>query len=68
MDSQTAVKELVDVGYVMTVVDGVKMLGIKDQEEYLVLVDGEHLDVLVDATVVILVEWVLFAFLGSNIL
>ena len=71
MDSQIAVKvkDPMDVGFVITVVVIVRVLGKQVQEEYLALVDGEHLDVLVTLVfVVILVEWVQFASHLTNIL
>tara|TARA_B100001113_G_scaffold348433_1_gene342287 strand:- start:1762 stop:1977 length:216 start_codon:yes stop_codon:yes gene_type:complete len=71
MDSQIAVKvkDPMDVGFVITVVDIARVLGKQVHEEYLALVDGEHLDVLVTLVlVVILVEWVQFVSHLTNIL
>tara|TARA_B100000579_G_C22619385_1_gene751192 strand:- start:25 stop:243 length:219 start_codon:yes stop_codon:yes gene_type:complete len=57
----------VDVGYVITAVDIARVLGRLVLDQYLVLVDGEHLPVVVIVPVVTQVEWVWSAFLTHKL-
>tara|TARA_B100001094_G_scaffold271971_1_gene277544 strand:+ start:101 stop:319 length:219 start_codon:yes stop_codon:yes gene_type:complete len=63
MDMAMLVVVEVDVMYVITAVDIAKVLGRLVLEQYLVLVDGEHLPAVVIVLVVTQVEWVWSAFL-----
>lgn len=56
-----------DVGYVTAVVDSARVLGLLVLGKCLVLVDGDHLHVLVDVPVVMQVEWAWFVFLIINL-
>ena len=56
-----------DVGYVTAVVDSARVLGLLVLGKCLVLLDGDHLHVVVDVPVVMQVEWAWFVFLIINL-